>query len=166
MSGVLFSATKFPLLRINEKPQDREYAMTTQKFDPVREFANLRDTFSRTLGQSVFSVTGGIFPLVDIYETDEEVVVRTAPLDGKLENVEVTMDDDLLMIGGETLPDQDYAEGAYLQRERRFGKFSRALRITRPVKADEARAEFKKGVLTITLPKIKDAETKDDPADE
>lgn len=140
--------------------------MTTQKFDPVKEFANLRDAFSRTLGHSMFSVTGGIFPLVDIYETDEDVVVRTAPLDGNLENVEVTMDDDLLMIGGETLPEHDYSENAFLQRERRFGKFSRALRIPRPVKADEARAEFKKGILTITLPKSKDAENEDDPTDE
>jgi HSP20 family protein len=140
--------------------------MTTQKFDPVREFASLRDTFSRTLGQSMFSVTGGVFPLVDIYETDEDVVVRTAPLDGKLENVEVTMDDDLLMISGVTVPEPGYPESAFLQRERRFGKFSRTLRIPRPVKADEALAEFKKGILMITLPKIKDAEISDDPADE
>jgi HSP20 family protein len=136
--------------------------MTTQKFDPVKEFANLRDTFSRTLGQGMFSVTGGVFPLVDIYETDADIVIRTAPLDGKLESVEVSMDDDLLMIGGETLPEQDYPEGSFLQRERRFGKFSRALRIPRPVKADEARAEFKKGILTITLPKINEPDTEDD----
>jgi HSP20 family protein len=76
------------------------------------------------------------------------------------------MDDDLLMIGGVTLPEQGYPESTFLQRERRFGKFSRALRIPRPVKADEARAEFKKGFLTITLPKIKDAEIIDNPADE
>ena len=128
--------------------------MTTRRFDPVREFANLRDTFSRTLGQSVQTVAGGIYPLVDIYETDQEVIVRTAPLDGKLENVEVTMEEDLLLIGGETFPEYDHPEESFLQRERRFGKFSRALRIPRPVKADEARAEFKKGILTVTLPKV------------
>jgi HSP20 family protein len=127
--------------------------MTTQKFDPVREFATLRDSLSRALGQSVQAVAGGVYPLVDIYTTDDTVVIRTAPLDGKLENVDVTMEEDLLIIRGETRTEDDLPSDSYLQRERRFGTFSRALRIPVPVKAEDAKASFKNGILTVTLPK-------------
>ncbi len=131
--------------------------MASEKFDPIREFSSLRDSVSRALGQSVGVVAGSLYPLVDVYETDETVIVQTAPLDGKLKHVEVTMEDDLLLIAGETESAGDLPREFYLQRERRFGKFSRALRIPRAVKADEAQALYKKGVLTITLPKVEDA---------
>lgn len=130
--------------------------MTAQKFDPIKEFASLRDSLSRTLGQSVQAVAGSVYPFVDIHETKDAVIIRSAPLDGKLENVEVTMEDDLLLIVGETQPEDDIPDEAYLLRERRFGKFSRALRIPRPVKAEKAQAHYKKGVLTVTLPKAED----------
>ncbi len=130
--------------------------MTTQKFDPVREFATLRDSLSRALGQSVQAVAGSVYPLVDIYETTDSVVIRTAPLDGKLENVDVTMEEDLLIIRGETKSEGELPSESYLQRERRFGKFSRALRIPLPVKAEEAEARYKNGSLTVTLPKAED----------
>jgi len=130
--------------------------MTTQKFDPVREFATLRDSLSRALGQSVQAVAGSVYPLVDIYETDDEVVIRTAPLDGRLENVDVTMEEDLLVIRGETKSEDELPSESYIQRERRFGKFSRALRIPVSVKAEEAQARYKNGILTVTLPKTED----------
>lgn len=132
--------------------------MTTQKFDPVREFTTFRDSVSRAFGQSIQSASGNLYPLVDIYETADAIVVRTAPLNGKLESVEVTMEDDLLIITGETKSEDTIAAEAYLQRERRFGKFSRAVRISRSVNAEEAQAQFKKGVLTITMPKAEDSD--------
>jgi HSP20 family protein len=122
----------------------------------VREFASLRDSLSRALGQSVQAVTGSIYPLVDIYQTEDSIIIRTASLDGNLENVDVTMEEDLLVIRGETKSEDNLPAETYLQRERRFGKFSRALRIPYPVHADKAKARFKNGVLTITLPKAED----------
>jgi HSP20 family protein len=135
--------------------------MTTRKFDPIKEFASLRDSLTQSLGQSVGVVVGNLYPLVDIYETDESVIVRTAPLDGKLDNVEVMMEDDLLVITGATRRDNDLPRESYLQRERRFGKFSRVLRIPRAVNAELAVARCKKGILTITLPKIKNSQPED-----
>jgi HSP20 family molecular chaperone IbpA len=77
--------------------------MSSQKIDPVKEFANLRDTVSKAIGQSIQTLTGGIYPLVDIYETEDSVIVQTSPIDGAVPNsLEVSMDDDLLTITGET----------------------------------------------------------------
>jgi len=130
--------------------------MPSQKFDPIREFSSVRDSLSRALGQSVQTMTGVMYPFLDMYETEDSIIIRTTPLDGALVNVEVTMEEDLLFINGETRRDEENASAVYLLRERRFGKFSRAVRIPSPVKADEAKAVFKKGVLTITLPKAED----------
>jgi HSP20 family protein len=135
--------------------------MSSQKFDPVKEFSTLRDTVSRALGQSVGVIAGGIYPLVDVYETEGAVVVSSAPLDGKLETIDVSMEGDLLLISGETRATNPLPTDAVLLRERRFGKFSRALRIPRNVNAEAASARYSKGVLTITLPKVEvdDSET-------
>jgi HSP20 family protein len=129
--------------------------MPTQKIDPIKEFATLRDTVSRAIGQGIQSFTGGIYPLLDIYETETSVVIRTSPIDGLVpDSIEVSMEEDLLTITGETKSADDVPQNAYLQRERRFGAFSRAVRIPHPVNAEVAQAKFNGGILTITLPKI------------
>lgn len=133
--------------------------MSNEKFDPVKEFTNIRDTLSRAVEQGVKGMTAaGNYPRMDIYETKTEVVVRSAPIDGiKPESIEVSMEDGVLTVSGETEADRDIPEEAvYLVQERYSGVFSRSLRITRPVKADSASAKIQRGMLTITLPKIED----------
>lgn len=129
------------------------------KFDPIREFTALRDNLSKVVEQSVKGVVGtSNYPAVDVYETADSVVVRTAPIDGITpESVEVSMENGVLTISGNTVTDSDLPEGsAYISRERRFGTFNRSVRIPRNVQADAAQARFKHGILTITLPKIAD----------
>lgn len=127
------------------------------KIDPVKEFANLRDSVSRAIGQSIQSFTGGVFPLIDIYETETSVIVRTSSIDGLLpDSIEVAMEEDMLTIRGETRSVDEINDDAYLQRERRFGKFTRTIRIPRAVDSEAAQATFKAGVLTVTLPKLAD----------
>ncbi len=131
--------------------------MPNQKIDPVKEFANLRDSVSRAVGQSIQSLTGGVYPLVDIYEIEDSVIIRTSAIDGILpDSIEVAMEDDMLTIRGETRSGDDIPDEAYLQRERRFGKFARSVRVPRAVDSEAAQAHFKSGVLTITLPKMAD----------
>jgi len=132
--------------------------MAKRRIDPVKEFGMLRDSVTRVIGQGIQTVTGGIYVLLDIFETDDAVVIRTSPLDGVVpDSIEVSMDDDMLTIMGETTGENDVPGDTYLLRERRFGKFVRTVRIPRLVKAEEAQAKFKAGILTITLPKIEDS---------
>lgn len=132
--------------------------MSNQKIDPVKEFANLRDSVSRAIGQSIQSLAGGLYPLIDIYESEKSVIVRTAPLDGLVpDSIEVGMEDDMLTIRGETKSADEVQDDAYLQRERRFGKFTRTVRIPRAVDSESAQAAFKAGILTVTLPKLADS---------
>lgn len=127
-----------------------------QKFDPVKEFMSLRDSISKAVGQSLKNVAGVTpdFPSLDVYETDEHVVIRTEPILGiDASSIEVSMEEDVLMLKGTTSSDLEIADEAYLQRELRFGEFSREVRIPRSVKSEEAKASLKHGVLIIRLPK-------------
>jgi HSP20 family protein len=128
--------------------------MSDTKFDPVKEFISLRDNISKAVGQTIKSATAMPFPAVDIYETDGEVVICTQPLGGIVSSsIEVSMEGDVLTITGTTQSIIDVPDQAFIQRELRFGTFSRVLQIPRKVRPNEAAASLKMGVLTITLPR-------------
>lgn len=129
----------------------------TTKFDPVKEFVSLRDNLTKAVEQGLKTVAagGGVYPAVDVYETDEVVIVRTQAMIGAvLDTIEVSMENDVLTITGENHNDLTIPDTAYLWRELRFGKFTRTVKIPRAVRAEQAAAKFKNGILTITLPKV------------
>ncbi|MBZ0298889.1 MAG: Hsp20/alpha crystallin family protein [Anaerolineae bacterium] len=92
---------------------------------------------------------------VDAYATDETVVL-TAPVPGmSLEDLEITVDDDELIIRGEINGEEEGVN--YLLRERFHGKFERRLRINIPVDVNAAEATYENGVLRLVLPKAEEA---------
>ena len=99
-----------------------------------------------------------LVPHMDVSETDTELRI-SAELPGVLEaDVEVTLNDDVLTIGGEKKFERTDERENYHFVERSYGIFQRSLRIPYPVNPDEVRASFERGVLTVTLPKAKQAE--------
>ena len=132
------------------------------RWDPFRETVALRDVMNRLIEDSFVrprwtQQDGGNgneptlrLPL-DAYSTKDEIVI-TAPVPGvKPEDVEITVEGDTLTIRG-TVP-APIENVNYLIQERAFGRFSRTLVLNVPVQADKANAEFRDGVLTITVPK-------------
>jgi HSP20 family protein len=97
---------------------------------------------------------------VDMYETDEEVVVKTAAPGVKPEDIDVNITGDVLIIKGETKTEEKVEEASYIRQERRYGAFSRSLALPSTVVADKATAEFENGVLTLTLPKAEEVKPK------
>jgi len=129
-----------------------------QSFDPVRVLSSLRDSVGKVVEDGLTAVSGGQTLTVDIYETETSVVIKTSPILGaQPETIDVSLTGDSLTIRGETRPDDSIAAENYLRRERKYGPFSRTVNIPRSVKPDQAIADFKDGVLTITLPKTDDA---------
>lgn len=129
------------------------------RWDFRQELNNLRENMSRILEEGLASVGGGTLP-VDIYETDGAVVVEAGPLYGvRAEDIEVSITGSVLTIQGKVQEqlEQERSAATYLRRERRLERFSRAVTIPRPVKADEAVASLKEGTLTITIPKSDEA---------
>ncbi len=139
--------------------------MSILRWDPMDDFYTLRREMNRFVndasplrwvrmarGENVMRL-----PL-DAYVTDEEIVI-TAPVPGlDPENVEITLEENTLTIKGEINPPLENVE--YLFQERPYGQFSRSVMINVPVEVDQAEAKFENGVLTLILPKSKEARPK------
>lgn len=133
-----------------------------ERFDPLKEFNKIRQTVGKALEQGVQQVqsqvqtvaAGGQMVRLDVYEVNDEVVIKTNALDGlDPESIEVAMEGDVLTIKGETKPEEMPPLASFFLQERRFGAFSRSVTIPIPVKSDKAKAKLgKNGVLTVTLP--------------
>jgi HSP20 family protein len=92
-------------------------------------------------------------PPTDMYETEEAYVSRVEIAGMREDDFEVLVENNTLLISGSR---QDYTERrAYHQMEIRFGKFSTAISLPGPVNMEQARAEYKDGLLTVIIPKAK-----------
>lgn len=138
----------------NNKPQMP--ATREDFFDPFVTFRREMDRmFDDFFGGGFLGAHGkqGVTPAVDIDETEKEVVV-TAELPGVSDkDVEVTLAGDILTIRGDKKAEHEEKNGDSYYVERRFGSFSRSLRLPFDVSDEKVDAKFKDGVLTIHVPK-------------
>jgi len=135
------------------------------RWEPVREMMTLReamdrlfdDAFTRPLSMSnpAWSV-----PAVDMYQTDDEIVVKAALPGIKADEVQINVTGEVLTLKGETRQENETKEKSYHIREQRWGTFERSLVLPAEVVADKAKADFENGILTITLPKAEDVKPK------
>ncbi|MDY6876713.1 MAG: Hsp20/alpha crystallin family protein [Chloroflexota bacterium] len=137
------------------------------RWEPFNDLISLRDAMDRLFEASVVRPRGGwsapvgIESLaVDMYETDEAIVVKMAIPGVKPENLDVSVAGDTLTIKGETKAEEEVQEENYIRRERRYGSFCRSLTIPLPVVPDKAGAGFENGILTLSLPKAEEVKPK------
>jgi HSP20 family protein len=99
-----------------------------------------------------------IAPAVDVAETEKayEITAELPGLDEK--NIEVKFADGVLTIKGEKQQEKEEKKKDYYLNERSFGSFQRALQVPAGIDADKIEANFKKGVLTVMLPKTAEAQ--------
>lgn len=95
----------------------------------------------------------GRVPSIDLYEKDGSLVVE-AELPGiDKKDVKVHYTDNTVTIQGETKTEKEEKKEGYFRAERQYGSYFRTLSLPQPVDFSQAKAEFKNGVLTLTLPK-------------
>jgi HSP20 family protein len=103
---------------------------------------------------------GEFNPQVDVTENDKEVKV-TAELPGlEDKDIEVSLSHDVLTISGEKKNEKEDKGDNYYHMERSYGSFQRSIPLPAEVEADKVEAEFKNGVLNITLPKTTTAQNR------
>ena len=97
-------------------------------------------------------------PAIDMTETDKayKLSVEVAGMDAS--DIDVSVDDDMLVISGEKKEEREEKEKGYLYSERSYGSFERRIQLPATVDGDKIEAKVKKGVLRITLPKNREAE--------
>lgn len=137
------------------------------RWEPVRDLVSLREAMDRLFEESfVPPGAGRLAPFegealaVDMYETGDAVVVKTAVPGVKAEDIDISISGNLLTIKGETRAEEKIEEENYIRRECRYGAFSRSVSVPVPVVAGEAEAEYENGMLTLTLPKAEEVKPK------
>jgi HSP20 family protein len=135
------------------------------RWEPAREMMTLREAMDRLFDDAFtrplsMSGTNWSIPAVDMYQTDNEVVVKAALPGIKADEVQINVTGEVLTLKGEVKQENESKEKAYHIREQRWGAFERSLVLPTEVVADKAKAYFENGVLTITLPKADEVKPK------
>jgi HSP20 family protein len=99
-------------------------------------------------------------PACDVFETDKALVIKAELPEVKKENVFVTMENNILTIRGERKFEEEKKRDNYHRIERSYGEFMRSFTLPPFVDATKINAEFKDGMLNITLPKLAEATPK------
>ena len=134
------------------------------RFEPFRDLLSMRDMLDRLMEEGLGRPQAGYLllgaPAVDMYQTDDEIVVKATVPGVRPEELSITVTGDALTIRGEIKEDSEHSGATYHARERRYGSFARTLALPLAVVADKARADFENGVLTLTLPKAEELKPK------
>lgn len=92
---------------------------------------------------------------IDVYQTPESIVIKSTIAGARPEEIDISINNDMVTIRGQRFEDATTNEEDYLYQEIYWGGFSRSIVLPVEVNADESEAALKNGVLTITLPKAK-----------
>lgn len=129
------------------------------RWEPVREMMTLREAMDRLFDDAFthpigWARNGGSsVPAIDLYQNDNDVVVKAALPGLKAEDVQISVHADVLTLRGEFKQESEQKETTYHIREQRYGSFERSVALPTDVQTEKARADFENGVLTVTLPK-------------
>ena len=137
------------------------------RWEPVREMMTLREAMDRLFDDAFTRPInlrdgGWSSPAVDMYQTDDEVVVKVALPGFKSDEVQINVTGDVLSLRGELKQEDENTlspkgkDKSWHIREHRWSSFERSIALPTVVTADKANAEFENGVLTITLPKAEE----------
>ena len=135
--------------------------MTIVRWDPFKDVAVLQDRINRLFSES-FGQTKDLDddmrvcawrPSVDIYEAENEIVLK-AELPGiNKDNVSVEVKDNALTLRGERFPEAEINEDKYYRREICFGTFERSFTLQDRIQPEQIKATFKDGILTVKIPR-------------
>jgi HSP20 family protein len=129
------------------------------RYDPFREILSMRRAMDRLVDNSIDQneLPKAEWALaLDVLEHQNEYLVRASLPGVKSEDLEVTYEKGMLTVRGEIKDESETEQGQYHLRERRFGSFVRTISMPDTIKAEDIRADYKDGVLTLHLPKAEE----------
>ncbi len=132
---------------------------------PFRGATNLQEQINRVFGDLVGRPGGESnltpwAPAVDIFETENELVVKADLPDVNPQDLDIRVENNVLTIRGERKFENEVNEDNYLRIERSYGSFSRSFSLASSVNADAINADYQNGVLTLSIPKREEAKPK------
>jgi HSP20 family protein len=134
--------------------------MSIVRYDPFRDIRNLQEEvnrlFSTNLSRSFPDegiARGAWNPSVDIYENKDQIVLEAELPGMNREDFDVTIENNVITVRGERRFEKKDEADSYHRVERSYGSFTRSFTLPQTVTADSATAEYRNGVLRVTLPK-------------
>ena len=132
-------------------------ATSVIRWDPFRNLSTLQDQMNRLFesnfrGQSDESALTTWAPSVDIYETENELVLKADLPEVPEKDIDIHVENNMLTIRGERKFEQKVKQDNYLRVERAYGAFSRSFSLPNTVDTEAIKAEYKNGVLTVFMP--------------
>jgi HSP20 family protein len=139
---------------------------TITRWDQSRGLTSLQDQFNRLL-EANFTRDGSGHadlatwaPAVDIYETENELVVKADLPDLQDKDIDIRVANNTLTIRGERKFEKNVNEDNYLRIERAYGSFMRSFSLPNTVSSESIRAEYRNGVLTLHMAKREESKPK------
>ena len=135
------------------------------RWEPFRNVSSLQEQVNR-LFESTFPHKGdestltAWAPAVDVYETENELVIKADLPEISEKDLDVRVENNMMTIRGERKFEQQVKEDSYLRMERAYGSFSRSFSLPNTVNTEAINADYKNGVLTVTLPKRAESKPK------
>jgi HSP20 family protein len=122
---------------------------------------SMRDRFNRLFDDSLFPTSRGgeslglsaWNPSVDIYENDDNIVIKAEIPGVEKDNIDVDLKGRVLTVKGERKNENEVKEDRFYRREMSYGRFERAFTLPGDVDPEKVKADFKDGVLKIEVPK-------------
>lgn len=135
------------------------------QWNRFRNLSNFQDQFNRLFeptreGQADNSALTSWAPAVDIYENENELMIKADLPEIDEKNLDVRVENNTLTVRGERKFEQEVKEENYLRVERAYGSFSRSFSLPSSVNTEAIKADYKNGVLTVALPKRAESKPK------
>jgi HSP20 family protein len=142
--------------------------MALARWTPYRDMMSMRDEMNRVLNEAFGRgandesawFSGAWSPPVDIFETDEALVMKAELPGFSKDDISIEMKENTLVVKGERKRDDEVKEGNYHRMERVYGAFQRSFLLPTTVDQEKVRASYKDGVLELRLPKVQAAQPK------
>jgi HSP20 family protein len=134
------------------------------RWDPVREIASMRDSMDRVF-EDFFSHSPANFEGygsidINMIQTDDAVIIKANIPGIKPEDINISITGETLTIRGETKEEEELKDANYHIREMKYGSFARSILLPSRVVSEKGNAEFKDGILKLTLPKAEEVKPK------
>lgn len=141
--------------------------MAIVRWEPFRDLLAIQDRMNRIFDESFrgmnrqtdddWALGGAWAPLVDIYEREGNIELKAELPGVDSKDVDVRVENNVLTLRGERRIDKEVKRESYHRVERAYGSFSRSFTLPSMVDTEKIKAEFKEGVLHLTLPKKEEA---------
>ena len=142
--------------------------MQLVRWNPMNEMFSFRRPLSRVFDDFFLprttsedgSLTWGWNPVVDIYDNEDNIVLKAELPGVSKKDIEIDIKDRVLTLKGERSADNEVKEDNYYRRERTYGRFERSFTLPANIDPDKIKADYNDGVLKVEVPKPEDQKPK------